>query len=44
MDPRGRKCEADGAEGNIWTQEGGSERRIVPGVMFGPKSEEVREV
>ena len=43
LDPRGRKCEQDGAEGNIWTQEGGSERTIVLGGMFGPKKEEVRE-
>ena len=42
MDPRGRKREEDGAEGNIMTQEGGSERRIVLGGMFGPKREEVR--
>jgi len=31
LDTRGRKSEEDGAEGNIWTQEGGSERRIVLG-------------
>ena len=27
----------DGAEGNIWTQDGGSERSIVLGGMFGHK-------
>ena len=43
MDPRGRKCEEDGAEGNICTQEEGIEVRIVLGVMFGPKWEEERE-
>jgi len=43
LDPRGRKCEEDGAEGNICTQEEGSERRIVLGGMFGTKWEEVRE-
>ena len=42
MDPRERKCEEDSAEGNIWTEEGGSERKIVLGGMFGPKREEVR--
>ena len=43
MDPRGRKWEEDGAEGNIWTQEGGSERRMVLRGIFGPKREKVRE-
>ena len=42
MDPRGRKWEEDGPEGKIWTQEGGSERRMVLRGMFGPKREEVR--
>jgi len=32
----------DGAEGNIWTHEGGSERRIVLGGIFGTKREEVK--
>ena len=43
MDPRGRKCEKQGAEGNIWAQEGGSEKRIVLVEMFRTKWEEVRE-
>ena len=42
MDPRGRKREEDGADGNIWTQESGSERRMVLRGIFGPKREEVR--
>jgi len=29
LDPRGRKREKDSAGGNVWTQEGGSERRMV---------------
>jgi len=28
LDPRGRKSEEDGADGKIWTQERGIERRI----------------
>ena len=43
MDPRGRKREKDSAGGNVWTQEGGSERRMVLRGIFGPKREEVRE-
>ena len=43
MDRRGRKREKDSAGGNVWTQEGGSERRMVLRGMFGPKREEVRE-
>ena len=31
------------AGGNVWTQEGGSERRIVLRGIIGPKREEVRE-
>ena len=42
MESRRRKLEKDIAGGNVWTQEGGSERRIVLGGMFGPKREEVR--
>jgi len=42
LDPRGRKGEEDGAEENIWTQEGGSESRMVLREIFGPKREEVR--
>jgi len=42
LNPRGRKFEEDGAEGNIWTQECGSERRMALTGIFGPKSEEVR--
>ena len=33
----------DDAEGDIWTQEGGSERRIVLRGIFGPKREEVED-
>jgi len=40
--PKREEVEEDGAEGNIWTQAGGSEIRIVLGGMFGPKREEVR--
>ena len=43
MDPRGRKREKDIAGGNVWTEEGGSERRMVLREIFGPKREEVRE-
>ena len=43
LDPRGRKREKDIAGGNVWTEEGGSERRMVLRGIFGPKREEVRE-
>ena len=42
MDPKGRKGEKDSAGGNVWTQEGGSERRMVLRGILGPKWEEVR--
>ena len=42
MDPRRRKRDVDGAEENIWTQEGGSEGRIVLRGIFGPKREIVK--
>ena len=42
MDPRGRKREKDSPGGNVWTEEGGSERRMVLRGIFGPKREEVR--
>ena len=35
--PKREEVEEHGAEGNILTQEGGSERSIVLGGMFGPK-------
>ena len=44
MDPRGRKWKKDSARGNDWTQERGSERRMVLRGIFGPKKEEVRDV
>jgi len=40
---RSSGCFNRGLSGIIWTQEEGSERRIVLGGMFGPKREEVRE-
>ena len=43
LDPRVRKEEEYGAEGNIWTQEGGSERRMVLRGIFEHKREEVSE-
>ena len=43
MYQRGRKREKDNAGGDVWTQEGGSERRMVLRGIFGPKREEVRE-
>jgi len=42
LDTRGRKGKEDGAEGNIWTQDGGSERRMVLRGIFGTNSVEVR--
>ena len=42
MDTREWKCEDDGVKGNIWTQEGGSERKLVLRGIFGLKREEVR--
>ena len=42
MDPRERKWEEDGAEGNIWNQERGSERRMVFLGTLGPKRQKVR--
>jgi len=42
LDPRGRKGEKDGAEGNIWTQEEESEKKIVLSGMFAHKREKVR--
>ena len=42
MDPTGWKGEKDSAGGNVWTQEGGSERRMVLRGIHGPKREEVR--
>ena len=41
MDPSGRKWEKDSAGKNSWTQDGGSERRMVLKGMFGLKNEEV---
>ena len=37
------KREEDGADRNIWTQEGGSERRMLLRGIFVPKREEERE-
>ena len=39
--PKREEVQEHGAEENIWTQEGGSERSIVLGGMFGPTREEV---
>ena len=41
MEPRRRKLKVDGAEGNIWTEEGESERRMVLKVIFGLKREKL---
>jgi len=42
LDPSGRKREKDIAGVNVWTQDGGSERRMVLRGIFGLKREEVR--
>jgi len=43
LDTRGRKCEKDSAGENVWTQEGGRERRMVLRGIFRPKREGLRE-